>query len=271
MATDQTWQEFLRSFAQVRAVIPSVGVEMRAGEGGDLGVMSGHFSVFDVWYEINSMFEGNFLERVAPGAFKKTIAESRQNMKVLFDHGMDPSIGNKVLGPIRDLREDSRGAYYEVPLFDTSYNRDLLPGLQAGVYGASFRFRVMKDQWEDEPARSEHNPDGIPERTILETRTMEFGAVTFPASDAATAGVRSMTDEFYDRLRSRNPDEYEQLLARSREICTPNVGAAAGTPADGAARTSTDEPAPATRRTTKDAMQVVRRLDLITQSREEAA
>lgn len=233
---DETWQEFLRSFEQVRAIQPGVGLEMRADSDDDgLGVMSGHFSVFNAWYEINSIFEGRFLERVAPGAFKKTISESRQNMKVLFDHGMDPSIGNKVLGPIRELREDQRGAYYEVPLFDTTYNRDLLPGLKEGVYGASFRFRVIKDEWNEEPGRSSHNPDGIPERTILETRTMEFGAVTFPASAEATAGVRSMTDEFYDRLRARNPEHYDQLLARAREIRTP---AAEGT----GAATRTEEP-----------------------------
>ena len=49
-------------------------------------------------------------------------------MRVLFEHGMDPQIGNKVLGPIEDLGEDKRGAYYTVPLLDTSYNRDLAPG-----------------------------------------------------------------------------------------------------------------------------------------------
>lgn len=156
---------------------------------------------------------------------------------MLFDHGYDPSIGNKVLGPIRDLREDDRGAYYEVPLFATSYNRDLEPGLRANppVYGSSFRFRVVKDEWNDEPGRSSHNPDGIPERTIKEMRVMEFGPVTFPANPDATAGVRSMTDEFYDRVRAQNPDRYDSLLARAREIRTPDMRAADGTRSDGAA------------------------------------
>jgi hypothetical protein len=113
---------------------------------------------------------------------------------------MDRQIGNKVLGPIDTLDERSDGPWYEVPLFDTSYNRDLLPGLKAGVYGASMRMRVTGDTWDDEPPRSDTNPDRLPERTITRMRVLEFGPVTFPANPGASAGVRSATDEFYGRL-----------------------------------------------------------------------
>lgn len=173
------------------------------GDGDALSTMTGHFSAFDTWYEIDSWFEGRFLERVARGAYKKTIRENRDAMKVLYDHGMDFQIGNKVLGPIDVLREDDVGAYYEVPLLDTSYNRDLLPGLRAGVYGASMRFRVIREEWHDEPGVSEHNPDGLPERTIKETRVYEFGPVTFPANPGGTAAARSLTDDFHGRTLVR--------------------------------------------------------------------
>src|SRR4051795_9208562 len=96
-----------------RAVYP--GAELRAAEHGDGPTMVGHFAVFNQWTEINSAFEGRFLERVAPGAFRKTFAEQRDRMRVLFQHGRDPQIGDKPLGPIRELREDGTGAYYEVP------------------------------------------------------------------------------------------------------------------------------------------------------------
>jgi phage head maturation protease len=75
--------------------------------------MHGHFAVFNRWTEINSWFEGNFLERIAPGAFKKTFRE--KTPKVLFQHGQDPQIGDKPLGPIESLAEDETGAAYEVP------------------------------------------------------------------------------------------------------------------------------------------------------------
>jgi HK97 family phage prohead protease len=193
-------------------------------EADGLGLMTGHFSVFDTWYRVESKWEGTFLERVDPGAFTQTIAKDRSRMKVLFDHGFDPTIGNKVLGPIRDLRPDQRGAYYEVPLFDTSYNRDLLPGLKAGVYGASMRMRVLDDTWDDKPARSEHNPDGIKERTITRAGVPEFGAVTFPASPGASAGVRSTTDQFYDQLRQRDSSSYEAAVRAVEQVLPDFTG-----------------------------------------------
>ena len=178
----------------VRGMFPS-DMELRdAGEA--MPTLAGHFSVFDEWTEINSSWEGNFLERISPNAFDKTFSENRKNMRVLFNHGKDPSVGNKVLGPIADLGVDERGAWYDVPLFDTSYNRDLLPGLQAGVYGASFRFKVMRENFDKFPEESDSNPTAMPERTILEAKVMEFGPVTFPAYEGATAGVRSLTDDY---------------------------------------------------------------------------
>lgn len=238
--------ETLRELDIVRAVAPRA-TEMRAdGDGGGMPTLVSRFSPFDTWYEIDSYFEGRFLERTTKGAFRKTIKENRSNVKVLFDHGYDMQIGNKVLGAIDDLREDADSAVGEVPLFDTSYNRDLLPGLEAGVYGSSFRFRVIRDEWNDEPGRSDHNPDGIPERTIKEVRLFEFGPVTFPANPDATAGVRCLTDIYYERVRSRDPQRVEDLLARARALRTPEADAArdAGTSVDGAAPLETDAPDP---------------------------
>jgi HK97 family phage prohead protease len=182
------------------------------GDGDDLGLLNGHFSVFNNWYQIDSFWEGSFLERIAPGAFADTIANDRAGMKVLFDHGFDPVIGNKALGPIEDLREDKTGPYYEVPLMDTSYNRDLLPGLKRGLYGASFRFRVQEETWVDEPKASKANPKGVPERTINRVQVMEFGPVTFPANPKASAGVRSLTDTYYERLRQKDTQAYDAAV-----------------------------------------------------------
>ena len=179
----------------------------------DSSLMVGHFAVFNRWTEIDSWFEGRFLETIAPGAFKKTFKEQRDSVKVQFDHGFDAFVGDAPLGPVDDLREDDTGAYYEVPLLDTDYNRDrVLPMLQGrlmngeqrgSVLGASFRFRVVADEWNDEPAKSKDNPDGLPERTIKQVRLYEFGPVVFPAYEEATAGVRSLTDHFLQRRIAR--------------------------------------------------------------------
>ncbi len=199
------------------------GCELRAeGEGDDEGpVMVGHFAVFDQWTEICSIFEGHFLERFAPGAFKKTIAENLESMRVLFQHGFDPMLDEKPLGPIRSLEEDSEGdhadgvagVWYEVPLLDASYVRDqVLPGLEKDLYGASMRFRVIREEFDREPGESEHNPDGLPERTVKEAQVREFGPVTFPAYEGASAGIRSLTDEFLVGRFARDPEKLEALI-----------------------------------------------------------
>lgn len=199
-------------FDIVRAFEESPELRTDRGDTDGLGILSGHFSVFDSWYPVTSTWEGDFMERVAPGAFTQTIWEDAGRMRVLFDHGMDPQIGNKVLGSIESLSEDDTGPAYEVRLLDTGYNRDLVPGLRAGVYGASFRFRVREETWVDEPDVSDVNPKGVPERTVTNAKVMEFGPVTFPANPEATAGVRSLTDQFYDRLRSRDSSAYQAAV-----------------------------------------------------------
>jgi len=178
----------------VRA-LPSNSYELRSS-GAGMPTLRGHFAVWDTWAKIESAWEGTFCERLQAGCMSKTLTEQRDRIRVLFQHGRGGQIGDKVLGPITELREDEHGAYYEVQLLDTSYNRDLLPGLEAGLYGASFRFRVLREHVNNKPERSEYNPEGIPERTIRECHVHEFGPVTFGAYAEATAGVRSLTDKF---------------------------------------------------------------------------
>lgn len=104
-------------------------------DGEPLRTMYSHLAVLDSWTEIDSWAEGNFMERISPGSFAFTIAIDRDRLRVLLEHGKDPTVGNKLLGVPLVLREDEVGAYSEVGLFDTSYVRDLIPGLEAGQYG----------------------------------------------------------------------------------------------------------------------------------------
>lgn len=211
----------------LRAVRP--GVELRATEDSP-GVLEGHFSVFNRWFEINSWFEGHFLERTAPGSFKRTFNAWRDSndshrIQVLLEHGYDPTVGDKPLGMPESLSEDRTGAAYEVNLFDASYVRDIVPALRAGAYSASYRFRVVSDTWDYEPETSEHNPDRLPERTITEQQVFEFGPTVFPANPAATAGMRSLTDHYYEQLRAAHPNAYDDFVRRATILRTP--------PADG--------------------------------------
>ena len=199
--------------------------EVRSDDGGDgsLGDLVTRFSPFNSWYRIDSMWEGSFLERSVPGAFKRTIAAHNaaqridaHQIRTMFNHGMDMQIDSKLLGDVIDAREDDDSPVTVTRLWDTSYNRDLLPGLRSGAYGSSFMFRVVKDEWDNEPGASDHNPDGLPERTLKEVRVFEAGPVTWPANPAASAGMRSLsgTDAYYEHLARRDPERVGEMRAQ---------------------------------------------------------
>jgi HK97 family phage prohead protease len=188
---------------------------------GYIGLLRIRFSPVNEWTEINSAWEGRFMERFAPGAWKKTIKERATKIRALFQHGQDPQIGDKPLGPFHRLEEDEGGGYAEVKLLDTTYNRDLIPGLKDGLYGASHRFGAVRAIEEERPERSEHNPHGIKEVTITEARLHELGPVTFGAYEGATSGMRSMTDEFILSCFRSDPDRLREMFARATDLAKP--------------------------------------------------
>jgi HK97 family phage prohead protease len=186
----------------VRARYDNGAAELRAEGGTDGRTMFGHFAVFDRWTTIDSWYEGTFLERIGDKAFDDTFKERADKIRVLYDHGRDPSIGNKPLGAPDVLRTDKGvGAYYESELFDADYVTQLLPALRTKQLGASFRMRVTGEQWLDPKKSTDANPNKLPERTITKVDLYEFGPVTFPAYEDATSGVRSTgSDDFISHL-----------------------------------------------------------------------
>lgn len=237
------------------------GIELRGVDDSSGPMLVGHFSRFNSWYPVSSMWEGDFLEQVAPGAFDQTIKDDRSSMKVLYDHGFDPTLGNKPLGPITTLEADAEGPYYEVPLLDTDYNRDfVIPALEGRLMsgektgsqlGASFRFQVIEEEWNQKPKPSKTNPTGLPERTITQAKVFEFGPVTFPASGAASAGIRSLSDQFIDRIHN-DPRFVARFTERAGLKAVEHIlssTAPGGTEADDAANATTAPGGTSTRTT----------------------
>jgi len=232
--------------AEPARVLPAA---LRADSDGDTGDeprhLFGHFARFNEWTEIDSYFEGNFLERIAPGAFKKTIGERVGQIRVLYDHGYDPELGNKPLGTIEELKEESVGPYYDVRLIDTAYNRDfIIPAADEGLLGASFRFQILQEEWNDEPDASDANPKGLPERTVKEVRLFEFGPVTFPAYEGATVGLRSKVEfDLWRSLDDTGRRDLLELARRSTDLATStDLEAASGTSDGDAGTTQGQEP-----------------------------
>lgn len=194
--------------------------------------MTGYPIVFDTWTEINS-WEGRFKERIGDKALTKTLRENRDQIKVLFNHGMDPSIGDKPLGKPQRMTPDRNGLDTATPLSETSYNDDLLALIRdEAIDGMSFRFAAVKDEWV-------HDPKGkkLPERTITELRLYEFGPVTFPAYQATTVGLRSRT-EFgaWLGLDDEKRSEIARLLGVSFDLRTLDTEAGAATSEDDESR-----------------------------------
>jgi HK97 family phage prohead protease len=174
-------------------------MSFEAAEGSDGNTLEGYAAVFDAWTEIDS-WEGSFRERIAPGAFKKTLSE---RMPVLqFDHGTHPLIGSIPLGVFTSLREDENGLFVRGRLSDNWLVEPVRDAIRDGaITGMSFRFRVIKDQWK-------RGADKVPERTISEIALYEAGPVVFPAYEQTSVGVRSR-----EVLTALNDPETRQEIA----------------------------------------------------------
>jgi HK97 family phage prohead protease len=169
--------------------------ELRSAAGGDGFTLEGYGAVFDVPTRIDS-WEGKFDEKIARGAFSKTI---RQRKPVLqFDHGRDVATGSVPIGAIQELREDRKGLFVRARLHDNPRVEPIRQAIESGaIDGMSFRFSVVRELWDE--------TDDIPLRTINEVDLYELGPVVFPAYEATTVGVRSL-------LARLSPDDRRRLV-----------------------------------------------------------
>jgi HK97 family phage prohead protease len=188
--------------------------ERAASNQGDGKTLEGYAAVFDADTEINS-WEGHFKERIARGAFRKTLKERTPVLQ--FDHGHDSRFGNLPIGRFESIKEDKHGLRVQARLFE--HAEPIREAIAEGaVSGMSFRFKVVRDSWADSKGveikdrgelmdllygGSEAKKRGPLQRTIKEVKLMEAGPVVFPAYPQTTVGVRSMND---DERRQRLED-----------------------------------------------------------------
>ncbi|WP_051603101.1 HK97 family phage prohead protease [Simplicispira psychrophila] len=89
---------------------------------------------------------GGFTERIAPGAFAKTLASGR-DVLALLDHRADVLLGRTRSGSLR-LSEDSKGLKFELHLPDTAAARDVIALAERGdLGGMSFGFIATEESW----------------------------------------------------------------------------------------------------------------------------
>lgn len=177
-------------------------VEFRAGnsDDGDGRTFTGYAAVFDTPTDIRG-WEGSFSERMAKGAFKKTLKERQPVMQ--FDHGRDTRVGSVPIGHFTSLREDDKGLAVEARLFDNPVVEPVRQAIEAqAVRGMSIKFHVTKERWRDNGGKLvkpdelgqllyEPGERGPLDREIREVRLLEAGPVVHPAYPTTTAAVRS--------------------------------------------------------------------------------
>lgn len=168
--------------------------------GGDGRMLSGYAAVFGQETEIDS-WEGNFIETIRKGAFRKSIRETTPVMQ--FDHGRHPLIGSIPIGRIEDLREDDEGLWTEARLSDNWLIQPVRDAIaEASVNGMSFRFEVVREVWRDKDGRTVRPEEvldllwmpgdrGPLRRELVELKVRELGPVVFPAYAGTSVSVRS--------------------------------------------------------------------------------
>jgi HK97 family phage prohead protease len=163
-----------------------------AGGAGDLTPQArrlrGHAAVFDTPTAIGPADDPWWIEKIARGAFTKTIGAD--DIRALFNHDDDNVLGRTTNGTCQ-LSEDDVGLLSVIEPADTTVGRDVLTLVERGdINQMSFGFRCIAQTWQDPPIGSMDPPT----RTLTEVQLWDVSPVTFPAypeTDIALAEARA--------------------------------------------------------------------------------
>ena len=155
-------------------------IEVRSED--DKPKIKGHAAVFDRLSEDL----GGFREKIAPGAFAKTIKKS--DIRALFNHDPNYVLGRNTAGTLI-LEEDERGLAIEIDPPDTSFAKDLMVSIgRRDITQMSFAFKTIKDSWENQDKK-----ESI--RTLEEVDLFDVSPVAYPAYPQTDVKVRSFLEE----------------------------------------------------------------------------
>lgn len=209
-------------------------VEFRAtapdDEPSDGRTLEGYAAVFDQPTEINS-WEGHFNERVAPGAFKKSLRN--KTPVIQFDHGQDPRTGTVPIAQLTDAHEDEHGLKVKARMYDNPVVEPIRQAIAGkSIRGMSFRFTPTRDRWTDaqgndvDPNELESllyggrssDRDRLPlNRVIQELKLHEMGPVVNPAYEGTSVGMRS-ADDMTEHDREALVSQYKRTMERSGAV-----------------------------------------------------
>lgn len=175
-------------------------MEVRAEEGEPLR-MVGYAAVFNQWSEDL----GGFRERIAPGAFKRTLATSN-DIRALWNHEPSFVLGRTLNGTLK-LEEDARGLRVEITPPTGGIYDGFVDNVRRGdVNQMSFAFSVVRDD-------RQRDEKGNQVRILQEVNLREVSPVSFPAYPTTEVGVREwryMDEGTEEESNGQAPDEIER-------------------------------------------------------------
>jgi HK97 family phage prohead protease len=172
------------------------GIEARQADDGKLR-MAGYAAVFN-----EASLPLPFIERISPGAFRKTLSET-PDVRLLINHEGLPLARTK--NGTMKLYEDERGLYFEAELADTQEARDLHTLVARGdVDQMSFAFRVIRQKWNEDRT----------ERTLTEVSLADgdVSIVTYPAYPATSVEARERLKKAISQIKEGREITGDSLL-----------------------------------------------------------
>lgn len=187
--------------------IVNAEMEIRA-ENDTPPVMVGYAAVFNQWSEDL----GGFRERIAPGAFKRTL-QGNGDVRALWNH--DPSfVLGRTLNGTLTLEEDARGLRVQIQPPAGGIYAGFLENVRRGdVNQMSFAFSVVTDEWQTDER-------GGKVRSLKEIKLHEVSPVSFPAYPSTEVAVREWRYLDQEESDGQEPDEIEreaELRAQAEE------------------------------------------------------
>jgi len=171
-------------------------VEARQAEDGVMR-LSGYAAVFN-----DASVPLPFKERIAPGAFRKTLSEM-PDVRLLINHEGLPLARTK--NGTLSLTEDERGLRFDAELADTQEARDIYTLVQRGdVDQMSFAFRVIRQNWSKDKT----------ERTLTEVSLADgdVSVVTYPAYPTTSVEAREHIKKALQAIKEGREVTGESLI-----------------------------------------------------------
>jgi HK97 family phage prohead protease len=171
-------------------------IEARQADDGTMR-MAGYAAVFN-----EASVPLPFIEKIAPGAFRKTLSET-PDVRLLVNHEGLPMARTKN-GTMR-LSEDEKGLFFEAELANTQEARDLYTLVERGdVDQMSFAFRVIRQNWSKDRS----------ERTLTEVSLSDgdVSIVTYPAYTATSVEARELIKRAMHEIKAGREITGESLL-----------------------------------------------------------